>query len=244
MKSPVRSARRLVERVTGWKIYRSAPPRGFDLFRDLNHVQGWGPPKTVFDVGAHVGATIDRFKEAYPVVTVHAFEPASDNLKMLRQRFARDPHVNIHAIALGSTNRDGTLHLKKNTSTHSVIPLGECLGSEPIQIATMDTFCERERLQRVNYCKIDTEGGDLEVLRGASTLLLAQRIDFVQVETSIRHDTRYFAPLWEIDGFLNEKRYELFGFYDQEPCHTGRDSLLYFNAVYIRSSLVEHLQVG
>jgi hypothetical protein len=89
----------------------------------------------------------------------------------------------------------------------------------------------------VNYCKIDTEGGDLEVLRGASALLSEQRIDFVQVETSIRHDTKYFAPLWDIDGFLNEKRYELFGFYDQEPWHTDRGSLVYFNAVYVRSSL-------
>ena len=191
-----------------------------------------------------MGGTIDRFKEAYPAVTVHAFEPASDNLKTLRQRFAPDPHVNIHAMALGSTDGDGTLHLKKHTSTHSLIPLGECLGSEPVRIATMDTFCERERLQRVNYCKIDTEGGDLEVLRGASVLLSVQRIDFVQVETSIRHDTEYFAPLWEIDSFLDEKRYELFGFYEQEPCHTGRASLLYFNAVYIRSSMVEHLRVG
>jgi FkbM family methyltransferase len=192
---------------------------------------------TVLDVGAHVGATIAQFTDAYPAVTVHAFEPASDNLTILRQRFAPDPRVRIHAIALSSTNQDGILHLKRNTSTHSLIPLGECIGSEPVQIATMDTFCERERLQAVSYCKIDTEGGDLEVLRGASALLSAQRIDFVQVETSMRHDTKYFAPLWEIDGFLNEKRYELFGFYDQKPWRTG--SLGYFNAVYVRSSLIQ-----
>lgn len=212
MRSPLRCARGLVERVTGWTIYRSAPPRGFDLFRDLNRVPGWGQPKTVFDVGAHVGETIHRFKNAYPAVTVHAFEPSSDNLTILRKRFASDPHVTIHAVALGSTNSDGILHLKEHTSTHSLIPLGECLGSEAIHVVTMDTLCERERLQRVDICKIDTEGGDLEVLRGAATLLSAHRIDVVQVETSLRHDTEYFAPLWDIDVFLNEKRYELFGF--------------------------------
>ena len=238
MRSPLRSAKRLVERATRCRIYRTPLPRGFDLFRDLNQVRGWAPPMTVFDVGAHVGATVAQFTDTYPAVTVHAFEPASDNLKMLRKKCGPDPRVRIHAIALGSTNRDGVLHLKKHTSTHSLIPLGESIGTEPIQIATMDTFCERERLQVVNFCKIDTEGGDLEVLRGASALLSAQRIDFVQVETSMRHDTTYFAPFWAIDGFLNGKRYELFGFYDQEPWHTGRrGSLGYFNAVYVRSSL-------
>ena len=66
-----------------------------------------------------------------------------------------------------------------------------------------------------------------------------QRIDLVQVETSFRRDTQYFSPAWEIDRFMNEKRYEVFGFYEQQPCWTGRNSLLFINAVYIRTTLVE-----
>jgi hypothetical protein len=110
-----------------------------------------------------------------------------------------------------------------------------------VTVVKLDAFCEQQRVARIHFRKIDTEGNDLGVLQGAGDLLSAQQIDFVQVETSFRRDISYFSSMWEIDQLMNQKRYELFGLYEQQPCWTGRHSLLYANAVYVRTTLVQEI---
>lgn len=122
---------------------------------------------------------------------------------------------------------------------NSLAPREAAIGAEAVPTATLDSFCAEHGIGDVQFCKVDTEGFDLEVLRGAAGMLEQQRIDFVQVETSFRRDTQYFSPIWEIDRLMTDKRYELFGLYEQQPCWTGRSSLLFANAVYVRTTLID-----
>lgn len=233
------SAKALLERATGARIYRNSLPRGLDLFRDLGRVQGWNPHGgLIFDVGAHVGSTVARFRSAYPTATVYAFEPASENRSALERAFGSDPHVRIQAQALGRTEGAAMLHLAEHSAMHSLVAQGRT-RSEPVTTTTLDAFCERNRVPEIRFCKIDTEGADLQVLEGGRGMLAAQHVDFIQVETTFRHDTQYFAPIWAVDRLMHAHRYELFGIYEQQPCWTGRQSLLFLNAVYVRMSLVE-----
>lgn len=235
------SAKGLFERVTGARVYRNSLPHGFDLFRDLNRVEDWAAddPKVIFDIGAHVGATVARFRVAFPSAVIYAFEPASANRRELTTLAGCDPNVRIHALAVSNRNDVASLHLTEHTATHSLIQRDSAIASEEVSVVTLDAFCEQHRVEHIHFCKVDTEGNDLAVLEGAGSLLSAQRVDFVQVETSFRRDISYFSPIWEIDRLMHERQYELFGLYEQQPCWTGRNSLLYANAVYVRTSLVQ-----
>jgi len=229
-----------IERATGARIYRHSLPHGSDLFWDLRRLPRWAPEaRVIFDVGAHVGGTVARFREAFPAATIYAFEPAPQNRKILTDSFGTDPRVRIQPFAVSAAEGVATLHLSGHSTKHSLVHRDAALATEQVRTVTLDSFCTEQRIPHIHFCKIDTEGHDLDVLRGASGLLENQRIDLVQVETSFRRDTKYFSPAWEIDRFMAEKRYEVFGFYEQQPCWTGRNSLLFINAVYIRTSLVE-----
>ena len=48
----------------------------------------------------------------------------------------------------------------------------------------MDQFCETERIERINFLKVDVEGFELSVLRGAERLLKEHRVDYICFEIS------------------------------------------------------------
>jgi FkbM family methyltransferase len=241
MDALLRSAKTRLERAIGVRIFRHTLPHGCDLFRDLARVTRWPRPQVIFDVGAHVGSTVARFRVEYPSATIHAFEPAAANRRELVASFESDSQVKIHAVAMSSANGVATLHLTEHSTMNSLALREAAIGVEQVPTTTLDSFCAEHGIREIHFCKIDTEGFDLEVLRGAAGMLEQQRIDFVQVETSFRRDTKYFAPIWEIDRLMTETRYELFGLYEQQPCWTGRSSLLFANAVYVRTTLVDDL---
>lgn len=53
---------------------------------------------------------------------------------------------------------------------------------ETITITTVDEYCETHHIDHIHYLKIDAQGHDVAVLRGAARMLEAGKIDFIQVE--------------------------------------------------------------
>ena len=51
-----------------------------------------------------------------------------------------------------------------------------------VQVTTLDLYCAQHNIAHIHFMKIDTEGNDLRVLRGAKEMLRAERIDVAQFE--------------------------------------------------------------
>ena len=58
------------------------------------------------------------------------------------------------------------------------------MAATPIVVnqVKLDSFCEQQMIDEVDFLKIDVEGGELEVLRGASNLLEEKKIKVIQFE--------------------------------------------------------------
>jgi len=124
--------------------------------------------RTAVDVGGHVG--LWSYYLASHFATVHAFEPVAEH----RECFAVNVtagNVTMHACALGE--RDGliAMNTKPNSSGDSVVMghsmLAAVAGSGDIPMRRLDDF----NFQDVDFLKIDCEGYELFVLRGATELL-------------------------------------------------------------------------
>jgi hypothetical protein len=83
-----------------------------------------------------------------------------------------------------------------------------------VPVTTIDSYLHNRRLTHIDLLKIDTQGFDLEVLRGATEMLRRRAVDTVLVEV-------LFAPLYkgqanfgEVERFMAEKGYGLLGFYE------------------------------
>jgi FkbM family methyltransferase len=203
----------------------------------------------VFDVGANVGQYRDFLREQVlydgPIVS---FEPIVRNAEILRERSRSDPDWFIEACALGPEPGTRALHVMKSDQfssflepEHSVVPdfaeLNVPTHVESAEVRTLDDM--HVRLQgRLGfnhpYLKLDTQGFDLQVLRGGETALRA--VSALQTEASLRQIYKDMPHYTETSDFLAARGFDVTGIYP-----VSRDPLLRlieFDCVMINRDLV------
>lgn len=158
----------------------------------------------VMDVGASSGNYVAAILDRFPISRVFAFEPSSSKFKTLENRFLHDSRVSC--VNLGFGSRSGTFPMygpaegselssvvRRDLSSHNM-----SVGwVEDIELETVDSWIGREAIPRVDILKIDVEGNELEVLRGAREALV-EAVQVIQFEfggTSVDAGT-YFRDYW------------------------------------------------
>lgn len=132
----------------------------------------------LIDIGANIGwyALLFETLSEGTDAEVHAFEPAPENVALLRQNLAMNQasHVTVHEIGLSDNDAGGALHLfsDANRGRHSLLPINDH-DSVNIPTARLDDVLQTiERASRpVRVMKIDIEGYELVALRGAPQTL-------------------------------------------------------------------------
>lgn len=169
---------------------------------------------TFVDVGANVGdwlAGIAQIKSGRSWSAL-AFEPSRSAAELLRKRFDDDTHVGIIEAAVG--DEPGTLTFFEEEGAgkgSSLVPaFNRKVGTQrAVRIATLDVELGQRNWRDIDFLKIDAEGYDMRVIRGASALFDAQHVGVVQFE--------YNRP-WQLAGetlrgayrFLEERGYEVY----------------------------------
>jgi FkbM family methyltransferase len=199
-------------------------PRGFDLFHDLRTVLG--EPKVIFDVGANVGQSARKYLKEFAKAQVYSFEPVAQNYAELVANLssARFKPVNL---ALGAQRTKARMDITSGRS--DMFQISEA-GTEPVEVSTIDDYWG----EPIDFLKIDTEGYDLEVLKGAERALREKRVGAVQVEAGMNPMNQRHVPFETFKIFFEERDYMLFAFYDQvEEFFTGEMHLRRTNPVFI-----------
>jgi FkbM family methyltransferase len=172
-------------------------------------------PRTVIDIGANVGQYAVAALKLLPIECIHCFEPQPDCAEQLRRNLLVFPRANVHQIALG--DELGTLDFHINSHSHSssvlrLSPLHQASFPHAInksvitvQVSTVDTVLGDSQLPDPVLMKIDVQGYESKVLKGASSTL--RRVKYVIAETS-------FKPLYEGELLFREllKIMEEYGF--------------------------------
>lgn len=216
----LRKAKALVERTFGIKITRSRSSASQTrkvvskhFYPDLVNFRQWKSSDVIFDVGANDGRTILALQEVLPPTRIYAFEPASSTYAKLVERTAAMPNVQPFNIALGAKSGVGVLHLSSEATNNSLSATWrEAEATEEVVLSTVDAFMEDQNVDFVHFLKIDAEGHDLEVLKGAEEALQAAKIGIIQAEL------RYDKPGLDLEAFrtyLEPKGYHLYGLYNQ-----------------------------
>jgi len=183
----------------------------------------------VFDVGAHHGESIERFKGLYGRAQVHSFEADADNYKMLREKFGGRDGVTLNNFGVGSAPGVKMFHRNRKSDTsgfNAVNPDSEWAKlrsrqynvavsdftekSYEVKIGTLDDYMAKTGIDYVDILKIDTQGFEDEVLKGAQGALRAQRIGVIETELIL--SDIYSRPLsfLDIEQLLLPHGYRLF----------------------------------
>lgn len=148
----------------------------------------------IFDIGANFGWYSTMFaKKLGAASTVYAFEPVPPTFERLNEHIKLNHLEDViipNRIALSDRVGQAKMHLFKGRShaLASLDPQGESdyeIFEAPL--VTLDVFLEENQLTHINFAKIDVEGNELMVLKGASKLLSGSNAPILMVE--INNDT-------------------------------------------------------
>jgi FkbM family methyltransferase len=127
-----------------------------------------------YDVGAHVGyfsvLMSDIVGSGGKVI---AFEPRGLNLGYLKRHVSVNKCDNIKIVSKALGDHSG--HAKLETRTGSGTGYVSDTGDEDVEITSIDELVESGTLPPPTFLKIDVEGGEMAVLRGARTVIEKQR---------------------------------------------------------------------
>ena len=140
---------------------------------------------TVVDVGAHIGLyTLIAAKKVGPSGKVIAIEPDPENFKILKKNILLNLLMNVEALqcAVYSTKEKVKLFLPEieggRTIFNTVMQDRARTSTEnfiEVEANTLDNILESINITEVNWIKIDVEGAELEVLKGAVNTLSSNK---------------------------------------------------------------------
>jgi FkbM family methyltransferase len=197
---------------------RFIPELGFDAYADMRKLAATERP-LVFDIGANRGQTIGHFRDAFAQPVIHAFEPDRDTFSALQRRCAGIPDLHLNNTALGARAESRTFleNTRDDMSSFlepSVDAWGETAGRYPVDVSTVDDYCAAHGIERIDILKSDTQGFDLDVLRGAQRMIDNGAIRLIFMEITFSDMYKGSPRFDEIYAFLADRRFKLVSFYD------------------------------
>lgn len=145
--------------------------------------------RRAMDIGAHRGDWTAAVLEcaAGEGLNVIAYEPGALVVEALKAHFAGNSCVEIRPVAVGA--QSGTISFFEDDSDptqSSAIPSRDALKQREVSVVTVDDECRRLEWTELDFLKIDAEGLDAYVLRGASEMTRNQAVRFIQFEYNSR----------------------------------------------------------
>jgi FkbM family methyltransferase len=170
--------------------------RGRERNTMLSLIRLVGTNDVVYDVGGHIGYTALLF--ASLARQVHVFEPGPNNLPYLYANVGSKPNVRVVASAVGAEGGNSLMLVESltgqnNTLLQSADSFRSTMSNaftraksrwEEVRVTTLDDYARES--PRPDLIKIDVEGYEFEVLRGALELLRNQP-PLLMVEVSRCH---------------------------------------------------------
>lgn len=174
----------------------------------------------VIDVGANQGQFLGLTLQVFAgrPIEVHAFEPAHATYSILEHKYKAARGVFLNRKALGATAGTAQLYSDQPGSGLASMTqrrldhfgLQQSLV-EQIDLGTLDEYCAARGLDEIALLKLDVEGHELDVLRGASAQLQRGAIKRVLFEFGgCNIDTRtYFQDFYYLFRGLDMALYRL-----------------------------------
>jgi FkbM family methyltransferase len=163
---------------------------GTDVFSDIKRLsEAWNYPiKIFFDVGANDGATAEAALSHFVDARIFSFEPHPLTFRKLCANISR-PRFKAFNIALGDEKREAELFSYDNDKLNSLVPdaryavrFGKKGDQIKINMSTIDDFCADHCIATIDVLKVDTEGFDLSVMKGAAEKLAKREVRFIYTE--------------------------------------------------------------
>lgn len=172
--------------------------------------------EVAFDVGANDGDHVQEMCTAFPKSKIFAFEMDTEIFGNLENRFQNQGDVNAYNIGLGDKLGEFT-YFFNSAGNHSgttmfydpdVRPNAYAHEQRTAKFITGDYFCSEQKIDKIDFLKVDTEGADFIVLKGFGGMFSDKKIRVLQFEYNF-HALNARVFLYDFYKFLEPFDYKV-----------------------------------
>ena len=226
----------LATKLSGYWLYKERYlPIGIDLFVDLKQFFKEKEFKIVFDVGANEGQSIRLFQSRMKINKMISFEPVPSTYRVLTKHNQVSENLTLENIGLGEFPGEHDVFINKYSGLNSLkIDQGDNLigKKEKVIISTLDDYTTKNGISEIDFLKIDTEGFEMEVLKGGIEMIRQRKIKYIYCEVGFDKQNKRHTSWESIHQFLLPFGYRFVALYDMSykvfKDHSG-------NALYVLS---------
>lgn len=183
--------------------------------------------QVVFDVGANRGQTLSYFRPFFRKARLYCFEPDSESFADLKRVADALERVSVFEFALGGSDEERTLYCNAASEGNSLLQVSHRIPSDTapgwlrptakkqVAVQCLDGFCRERGIEHIDLLKLDTQGYEAEVLRGATGLLNQKAVNLILAEvqfTEYYEDQAYFDDVYAV---LKRSGYRLIDLYQK-----------------------------
>ena len=188
---------------------------------------------TIIDVGANTGQSIEEFLKIFKRPVIHAFEPLEGCYTILRKKFKKYNKIKINPNALSDSNKFKKFYYhtfeSRNTSELSGFHKLNKLSKDSINLQNknykkkyvkninyyfklktmkLDDYIKKNKINKIDILKIDTQGHENKVLLGAKKNL--KNIKLIRLELMLYDLYEKKLSFFEIEKILRDYKFELY----------------------------------
>nr|VFJ76365.1 MAG: methyltransferase, FkbM family [Candidatus Kentron sp. FW] len=205
-------------------------------------------PKVCVDVGANVGSYTSLLLSTCENTRVYAFEPLAGpfhELERLRTHFGE----RLVAVNKGVGSKVETLTIHFDAENTGLASFSEAIRNIPyveneracdVKVTTLDDFfLNVERVDRIDFIKIDTEGFEFEVIQGGSRIISRFEPKLIQIEYNWHH---LFTEKTLYSFSKVMQGYDVFqllpdGWVERDPKHPASNLYEFSNFIFVRKDV-------
>ncbi len=225
-------------RSLGFQVSRVSEDKRKRNFRWLTNMK----IKTVLDIGANEGQSIEVFSQLCPEAQIYSFEPLSDCYEKLISKYSEVDKVKAFNIALG--NESGSLMFNRNnfSAASSIFEITVSAKKnypstsikttqEEVSIERLDDFSKHLNLESPTLIKIDVQGAEAQVIEGGREVF--RSADVILIEMSLEYLYKEQPLFDEIYQMLKELGFKYKGNSVQSySIHDGH--IIFVDAIFAR----------
>lgn len=145
------------------------------------------PDFTIIDIGANVGLMTLQFAKLVPHGKVYSFEPTFYALERLKKNLSLNPDLAKHVTVINSFVSEKSserpeiiaysswkVNGERGQNDHPV-HLGTPKAAEGVPAISLNDFTENQKIEKIDFIKIDTDGHEYEVFKGADKAIAKYR---------------------------------------------------------------------
>ena len=144
--------------------------------------------KTIIDIGANVGFFSKLCRDLFPDSKIYSIEPIPQTFYCLERNFKGDSLTKVFNLAISDFN--GRSKMSFNEQDSAVSQFSD-KGRVSVEVSKLDNFIEKNKIDKVDILKIDTETFEAHVLRGGSKTL--EKTKYLFIEITMEEDNRNYT---------------------------------------------------